>query len=69
MSKLTKALSYLLLLIMIALMSGCASSGKNTYAQKRKSAARTNTAQLGRNKFFYSTGYQKKLVKTYRNKR
>jgi len=69
MSKIARILQYTLIFIFILLAGGCASSTKRTWEQKRRTAARTNTASVGRNKFFYSTNYQKKLSKSYRNKR
>ncbi|MCU0460691.1 MAG: hypothetical protein MUF36_01555 [Bacteroidales bacterium] len=69
MSKIVRILQYTVIFLLILLAGGCASSNKRTWEQKRKTAARTNTASMGRNKFFYSTNYQKKLSKTYRNKR
>ena len=55
-------------LILLALFVSCASSKKNPYYEKRKKASHLNTTQVGRNKYFFSSGYQKKLVKSYKNK-
>jgi hypothetical protein len=57
-----------LLLLSIFLMAGCASSKKNPYYEKRMKASRTNTKQLGRNRYYFSNDYQKKLVKSYKRK-
>jgi hypothetical protein len=54
--------------MLIALASGCAPAKKNTYYQKRNKGSKVNTTQLGRNRYYFSTGYQKKLVKNYRKK-
>lgn len=44
------------------LMPGCAVSKKNPYMAKR-AASHINTSQLGRNKYFFTPKYQKKLFK------
>ncbi|MCX6333775.1 MAG: hypothetical protein NT092_05660 [Bacteroidia bacterium] len=73
MSKIAKILQYVLIFLLIVLAGGCASSGKGSsrsaWEKKRRTAARTNTATVGRNKFFYSTNYQKKLGRTFKGKR
>jgi predicted membrane protein len=69
MSKFTRIIKYSLIFLVIVIFSGCASSKKNTWVAKRKEASRVNTTTLGRNKYFYSSGYQKKIYKNYRRKR
>ncbi len=69
MSKITRILKYSLIFIVISLFSGCAPSRKNTWVAKRREASRVNTSRLGKNSFFYSSGYQKKLNTNYRRKR
>jgi len=69
MSKIKRILKYSLIFLVIAIFAGCAPSRKNTWVAKRKEASRVNTSTLGRNRFFYSTNYQKKLQKNYRRKR
>jgi hypothetical protein len=68
-ARITRNLRYLVIFLSIAVFAGCAPSKKNTWAEKRKTATRVNTSTLGRNRFFYSNNYQKKLNKTYKNKR
>jgi hypothetical protein len=68
MPKTIKILKLFLIFILIALASGCAPAKKNTYYEKRKKASKVNTTQLGRNRYYFSTGYQKKLVKNYKKK-
>jgi hypothetical protein len=41
-------------------MPGCASSKKNAYQANRRNSY-IDTSQLGRNKYFFSKKYQKKL--------
>ncbi len=68
MSKSLKIVKYLLLLILIAIITGCAPARQNPFQKKKARASRVNTSQLGRNKFYFSTGYQKKLVRNYKKK-
>ena len=68
MGRTLKILTLTFSLILIALFVSCASSKKNPYYEKRKKASHLNTSQVGRNKYFFSSGYQKKLVKSYKNK-
>lgn len=59
---------FFLLLLSISLMGGCASSKKNPYYEKRIKASKANTKQLGRNRYYFSKDYQKKLSKSYKRK-
>ncbi len=52
----------IIILSAIMIMPGCASSSKNMYKSARKSSY-IDTSQLGRNKYFFSKKYQKKLFK------
>ncbi|MCJ7820905.1 MAG: hypothetical protein MUP53_06855 [Bacteroidales bacterium] len=52
----------ILILAAIMLLPACATSKKNPYLSK-KVASHINTSQLGRNKYFFSPKYQKKLFK------
>lgn len=64
-----RIIRYILLFLFILTVTDCASSNKNSYSAKRKQASRVNTSQLGRNKYYFSSGYQKKLSKNYKKKR
>jgi hypothetical protein len=68
MERFVKILTITFSLVLFALVISCASSKKNPYYEKRKKASHVNTTQVGRNKYFFSTGYQKKLVKSYKKK-
>jgi uncharacterized protein YceK len=58
-----KGISFIILfLAAILLMPGCASTKKNTYRDARKNSY-IDTSQLGRNKYFFSKKYQKKLYR------
>jgi hypothetical protein len=50
------------------MFSLCAPAKKNTYYEKRKKGSQVNASQLGRNKYYFSSGYQKKLSKSYQKK-
>jgi hypothetical protein len=60
--KIVNSICILLLLILLA-GSGCAVK-KNPYNASKKKSSYINTSQLGRNKYYFSTGYQKKLQKS-----
>jgi hypothetical protein len=69
MELLKKILKLLLIIpILFILSAGCASSKKNPYYEKRMKASRSNTKQLGRNRYYFSHDYQKKLAKSYKRK-
>jgi len=52
----------ILILSALLLVPGCATSKKNPY-QEKKRVSHIDTSQLGRNKYFFSNKYQKKLYK------
>jgi hypothetical protein len=68
LSKISKSILFLLVVFVMIFSSGCGSSKKNPYYEKRTKASRTNTTPLGRNKYYYSKNYQKKLTKSYKRK-
>ena len=68
LSKSSRLIPLMFAIIMIIIATGCAPAKKNTYYQKRKSASKVNTSQLGRNKYYFSSGYQKKLTTGYKKK-
>jgi hypothetical protein len=57
---------FFLLVVAIATITGCASTKKSSGFTRQKQASHVNASQLGRNKFYFSTGYQKKLAKSYK---
>jgi hypothetical protein len=69
MQKLVKILSSgLLLFLLLAFAgSGCAVK-KDPWMKKKTQGSKVNASQLGRNKYYFSTGYQKKLQKSYKKK-
>jgi phosphoglycerol transferase MdoB-like AlkP superfamily enzyme len=69
MLKAVKILKVLFFLVFIALFAGtgCVAAKQNPYAAKKKAQASiVNASQLGRNKYYFSTGYQKKLTRSYK---
>jgi hypothetical protein len=69
MSKTVKILKYSVIFIFITIIAGCAPAQKNPYYKKREQTSRVNTSQLGRNRYYFSQGYQKKLLKSYKKRR
>ncbi len=63
-----KYLKYLIIILVAVLLTSCFASRQNPYAKKKKNT-HISATQLGRNKYFFSSQYQKKLKKSYRNKR
>ncbi len=61
-----KVLKYVFLISLIIFLTECSPSRKNPYYQKRMKASRVNTTQLGRNRYYFSDGYQKKLSKSFK---
>lgn len=58
-----KSITFIILILSaIMIMPGCAASKKNTFQASRKNSY-IDTSQLGRNKYFFSKKYQKKLYK------
>jgi hypothetical protein len=68
MSKTIKIFSYSFILIIIILFTACAPAKKNPYYEKRKKSSQVNASQLGRNRYYFSKDYQKKLTKTFKQK-
>lgn len=64
-----KILKYALILSALTIITCCAPSRKNTYYQKKRKASHVNTEQLGRNRYFFSPQYQRKLTSNYKRKR
>jgi hypothetical protein len=44
----------------------CAGSKKSSYHSRKGQSSRVSTSQLGRNKLYFSTSYQKKLKKNFK---
>lgn len=68
MSKIFLASCLFLTGIIMVLATGCAPAGKNTYMQKRKQSSKVTASQLGKNRYYFSSGYQKKLMKNYKKR-
>ena len=63
-----KYLKYLIIMLIVILMTSCFTSRRNPYARKKRKT-HISATQLGRNKYFFTNEYQKKLRKSYRKKR
>jgi len=61
MSGIVKYLKFLLVFLAIVTITACAPSRKNSYYQKKKKSSQVSSSQLGRNRYYFSPGYQKKL--------
>jgi hypothetical protein len=66
MSKTIKILKHLSLFFLFAILLSCAPAKKNTFNSNRKKGSQVNASQLGRNKYYFSSGYQNKLSKAYK---
>jgi hypothetical protein len=69
MRRFLKKYYFIIIILAIVTAFGCASARKNPYAEKKRKAGLVNTSNLGRNKYFFSNSYQKKLNKTFKKKR
>ena len=68
MSKAIKILKYSFILILLIIFTACAPAKKNPLYEKRKKGSQVNASQLGRNRYYFSNDYQKKLNKTFKKK-
>jgi sortase (surface protein transpeptidase) len=68
MSVSIKISKYIFIGLLIAMISSCAPAKKNQYYEKRKKNSYVNASQLGKNKYYFSPDYQKKLNKMYKKK-
>jgi hypothetical protein len=50
------------------IITSCAPAKKNPYYEKKKKSSQVNASQLGRNRYYFSSEYQKKLKKTFKQK-
>lgn len=68
MQFLRRNLKYLFLLLLVVLFIACSSQRKNPYYSKRVKASKENTNRLGRNKYYFSDTYHKKLTKSVKRR-
>jgi hypothetical protein len=68
MSKAIKILNYFIFIMLVLLTLACAPTKKNPFYEKRKKSSQVNASQLGRNRYYFSKDYQKKLTKTFKRK-
>jgi hypothetical protein len=69
MSGFLKKYPYLILLLVALTIAGCASSKKSNWIKERKKSGYVTTSQLGKNKYYFSNSYQKKLHRSMKRKR
>ncbi|HOW40892.1 MAG TPA: hypothetical protein PL123_10140 [Bacteroidales bacterium] len=69
MKKIFKILNYSLIVLLVFSMAACAPQKKGSTKSRKKQTSHVNASQLGRNKYYFSSGYQKKLSKGYKTKR
>jgi hypothetical protein len=58
----------ILLIITIYAGTGCVTGNKGRSVGKNSQASKLNASQLGRNKYYFSTNYQKKLTRNVRKR-
>jgi hypothetical protein len=68
MSVSAKILRYFFICTMIVMITACAPAKKNPFYEKRKKNSYVNASQLGKNKYYFSKDYQKKLNNMYKKK-
>ena len=68
MSESIKILKYIFIFFLIAMFTVCAPAKKNPFYENRKKNSQVNASQLGRNRYYFSPEYQKKLNKTFKKK-
>lgn len=68
MSEAIKILKYVFIFLLIEIFVSCAPAKKNPFYEKRKKSTQVNASQLGRNRYYFSKDYQKKLNKTFKKK-
>ena len=68
MSKAIKTVKIIFICLVIALFTECAPAKKNSYMGRSKQGSQVNASQLGRNKYYFSSGYQNKLKKNFKKK-
>jgi len=69
MRKVAGILNYLFIMLIITSLTACGSSKKSSTYNRKKQASHVNASQLGRNKYYFSSGYQKKLSRRPKTKR
>ena len=69
MSKAFKVLYYLFFFFLFVMFTACAPAKKNPYYEKKKKSSQVNASQLGRNRYYFSSGYQKKLKNNFNKKK
>ena len=61
-------LGFIFLMLILFTGTGCAVK-KNPWTSKKSKSSRVSTSTLGRNRYYFSVGYQKKLQKSVKKKK
>lgn len=62
----SRILKFILILFIFTVINTCAPARRNPVYQKRKKNSYVDASMLGRNRYYFSSGYQKKLNKQFR---
>lgn len=68
MQNFVKISKIIVLIMTAALLTSCAPAKKNPYYEKRAKSSQVNASQLGRNRYYFTPNYQKRLTKSYKRK-
>jgi hypothetical protein len=68
MSGLTNIIKLVVICFLAGMITACAPAKKNPFYEKRKKSSYVNASQLGKNKYYFSKDYQKKLNNMYKKK-
>lgn len=69
MRKAVRIIKYVLFVLLMLAVTACAPSKKSSSSSRKKQGSHVSASTLGRNKYYFSSGYQKKLSKGYKSKR
>jgi len=61
--------TFFIVLIVTLTVGGCASAKRNPYAQKKRKSDMVQASNLGKNRYYFSNSYQKKLTKSVKKRR
>jgi hypothetical protein len=61
-----KILLILTIMVFLGITSCASSKSGSAYYKKKSQSSRVNASMMGRNKYYLSTSYQKKLKKNYK---
>jgi hypothetical protein len=68
MNRSLRKFPFLIIILAALLVFGCASTRRNPWVKERRRSGFVSTSQLGKNKYYFSSSYQKKLSRSVRKK-